>query len=70
MTRLSLGLLVLAGIVCLVAGQARAAGSPPSPALTPLEEALTQIPSDDDAVREAALRVVIEQGDSTVLPRL
>ena len=69
-TRLSLGLLVLAGIVCLVAGQARAAGAPPSPVLTPLEQALTQIHSDDDAVREAALRVVIEQGDSTILPRL
>ena len=55
MTRLSLGLLVLAGIVCLVAGQARAAGAPPSPVLTPLEQALTQIASDDDAVREAAL---------------
>ena len=30
-----------------------------------LEQALSQITSGDEAVREAALRVVIEQGDST-----
>jgi len=69
-TRLSLGLLVLAGMVSLVAGPARAAGAPPSAAPPPLEQALAQIPSEDDAVREAALRVVIEQGDSAILPRL
>jgi urea transport system permease protein len=61
---------VLASLVCLVAGTAHAASPSSPPALSPLEQALTQVASDDEAVREAALRVVIEQGDSTVLPRL
>ena len=52
----------------------RLTGTPQSPArppsLSPLEQAFSQIVSEDEAVREAALRVVIEQGDSTVIPRL
>ncbi|HEU4505374.1 MAG TPA: urea ABC transporter permease subunit UrtB [Nitrospira sp.] len=70
MKRLLLGLLVLASVVGVVAGQGRAASPPPPPALSPLHQALSQITSEDEAVREAALRVVIEQGDSTLLPRL
>ncbi|HEU4685619.1 MAG TPA: urea ABC transporter permease subunit UrtB [Nitrospira sp.] len=35
-----------------------------------LEQALTQITSEDEAVRDAALRVVVEQGDTALLPRL
>jgi urea transport system permease protein len=69
-TRLSLGVLVLACVFCLVARHVSAANAPPSPALSPLEQALSQIMSDDEAVREAALLVVIEEGDSAVLPRL
>ena len=61
---------MLASLVWLAAGQVHAAGTPPSPPLSPLEEALTHITSEDEAVREAALRVVIEQGDSAVLPKL
>ena len=68
MTRCLLGLLLVAGILCLIAAPTRAAGAAPS--LSPLEQALTQITSEDEAVREAALRVVAEQGDSTVIPRL
>ena len=70
MKRLSLGLLLLAGIVCFIAAEGRAAAPPSAPALSPLEQALSQVTSDDEAVREAALRVVLEQADSSVLPRL
>jgi urea transport system permease protein len=69
-TRVSLSVLMLAGVLCLGAGHGRAASPPRSPAVSPLEQALSQIVSDDEAAREGALRVVIEQGDNTVLPRL
>ena len=69
-TRLSLGVLWLAGLVWLVAAHGQAASPPPPPALSPLEQALSHITSEDEAVREAALRVVVEQGDSSVIPRL
>ena len=68
--RFSLGVLWLAGVVWLVAGTGYAATPTPSPALSPLEQALSHITSEDEAVREAALRVVIEQGDKALLPRL
>ena len=72
MKRLSLALLVLASSVSVIVGDGRAAGAPPapSPSLSPLEQALSQITSEEEAVREAALRIVIEQADSTVISRL
>jgi urea transport system permease protein len=70
MTPGSLGLLVLTAVLCLVAGHGRAAVPPSVPALTPLEEAVSHVTSEDEAVREAALRTITEQGDSSVLPRL
>src|SRR6476661_4965222 len=69
-TRLSLGVLWLAGAVWVVAAHGHAASPPPPPSLSPLEQALSRITSEDEAVREAALRVVVEQGDSSVIPRL
>ncbi len=60
--------ILLAAGVYLGAVQAHAAVPPP--ASSPLEQALTQITSQDEAVRDAALRVVIELGDSTLIPRL
>lgn len=68
--RLSLDVLVVAAVVCLAAGHGLAAVSPPSPIFSPLERALSQIVSEDEAVRDDALRVVIEQGDTTLLPKL
>ena len=70
MTRLSQVVLWLAGVVWLVAAHGHAASPAPPPSLSPLEQALSQIVSEDEAVREAALHVVIEQGDSTLIPRL
>jgi urea transport system permease protein len=69
MTRLSLGLLVLASLVCAAVGDSSAASAPP-PALSPLEQAFSQIVNEDEAVREAALRTIAEQGDSSLIPRL
>src|SRR5262245_66630667 len=54
----------------MVPGRTLAANPPSSPVLSPLEQALSQIVSEDEAVREAALRVVLEQGDSSLIPRL
>ena len=67
---MSLAVLLLAALVGMVAGQTLAASPPSAPARSPLEEALSQIVSEDEAVRDAAVRVVLEQGDSTLLPRL
>jgi urea transport system permease protein len=68
-TRLSRGVLWLASVVWLVAANAIAA-TPPSSARSPLEQALSQIVSENEAVREAALRTITEQGDSSLIPRL
>ena len=69
MTRLFVGMMVVASIVCVAVGDGRAA-SAPAPALSPLEQALSQIVSEDEAVREAALHTIAEQGDSSLIPRL
>lgn len=48
------------------AAEALTDASPPSP----LEQALQALSSDEEATREQAVRVLIEQGDATLLPRL
>jgi urea transport system permease protein len=40
------------------------------PPVSSVEDALTQVMSEDESVREAAIRVVIEQGDVSLIPRL
>ncbi|BCA56772.1 branched-chain amino acid ABC transporter permease [Nitrospira sp. KM1] len=64
--------MVWAVILCLAqAGtSALAADSSAQPVIMPLEQALTQITSEDDTVRDTALAAVIQQGDATLLPRL
>lgn len=48
-----------------------AAEEPPAPSPTsPLWQPLTQLNSEDDSVRDAAIRVLIEQGDASLIPRL
>src|SRR4051812_42182774 len=44
------------------------AAAAPSP--TSIEQALAQVTSEDDAVRDAAIRVLINQGDASLVPRL
>lgn len=41
-----------------------------SPSGLSLDQALAQLTSDDEAVREAAIHAVIEQGDAGLIPRL
>ena len=41
-----------------------------APPASSIEQALTQVTSEDESVREAAIRVLIEQGDASLVPRL
>jgi urea transport system permease protein len=45
-------------------------GSVAASSVTPIEQALTQITSEEESIREAAIRVLLEQGDAGLLPRL
>jgi urea transport system permease protein len=40
------------------------------PPTSSIEEALAQVTSEDESIREAAIRVLIEQGDDSLVPRL
>ena len=42
----------------------------PSLRLLRVEQALTQVASEDESIRDAAIRVLISQGDASLLPRL
>ena len=62
----------IAGLV-LFSGQTwtiAADGPPAAPPTTSIEQALTQVASEDESVRDAAIRVLIEQGDVSLVPRL
>ncbi len=73
---ISLGRTVAAlGIVGLVlfSGQTwtiAADGPLAAPSTTSIEQALIQVASEDESVRDAAIRVLIEQGDVSLVPRL
>jgi urea transport system permease protein len=41
-----------------------------APPASSIEQALTQVTSEDESVREAAIRLLIEQGDVSLVPRL
>ena len=57
---------VVVGVTGGSAGEAPAGGSPP----IALEQAFKELSSDDEAAREQAIRLLIERGDATLLPRL
>jgi urea transport system permease protein len=68
-TRLGCFLLIL-GVLASVGGTSLAAESAASSTASSLEQALAQIGSDDEAVRDAALRLIVEQGDITLISSL
>jgi urea transport system permease protein len=66
---------ILLGVVglFLFSGQSwtiAAEGPVTAPPTSSIEQALTQVTSEDESVREAAIRVLIEQGDVSLVPRL
>lgn len=50
------------------AGQTSSAPAPSVP--SPIDQALTDLASEDDAVKEKAVRVLLEQGSEALVPRL
>ena len=67
----SLPLCAVLLLLCFVQDRAVAIEpQPPSASSSSLDQALTQLTSDDETVRETALRTVIEQGDVGLIPRL
>ncbi len=67
-----LSIVVLLAAVVLWGGQTATAaeGSGTAPPLSAIEQALKDLPSEDEAVREAAVRTLSEQGDVGLLPQL
>src|SRR5262252_9489907 len=63
---IAIGLLLFLDDNCVRAAGGSATAPPPSP----VEQALAQVTSEDEAVREAAMRTLIELGDVSLLPRL
>ncbi|MEO8338497.1 MAG: urea ABC transporter permease subunit UrtB [Nitrospirota bacterium] len=59
-------LFLFSGPAWSIAGE----GSVPVTPTSPLWQPLTQITSEDESVRNAAIRVLIEQGDVSLVPRL
>src|ERR1041385_6283341 len=64
------GLFLFFGQSWTIAGDGSAAASPDSSPPTSIEQALSQVISEDESVRDAAIRVLIEQGDVSLLPQL
>src|SRR5215467_8002636 len=63
---IAIGLLLFLDDNCVRA----AGGSATAPPSSPVERALAQVTIEDEAVREAAIRTLIELGDVSLLPRL
>ena len=61
-----IGLLLFSGQTWSIAAEEPVAAPPSSPQWLPL----SQITSEDEAIRDAAIRVLIEQGDVSLLTRL
>ena len=60
------GLSLFAGQVAAIAADGPVAAAPASP----IEQALSQVTSGDESVRDAAIRTLVEQGDASLLPQL
>ncbi|MDZ4733763.1 MAG: HEAT repeat domain-containing protein, partial [Nitrospirota bacterium] len=66
------GLVLFSGQTWALAADGPVSAPPITPVeqASPVEQALSQVTSEDEAVREAAIRLLIEQGDASLLPRL
>ncbi len=66
------GLVLFSGQTWALAADGPVSAPPISPVeqVYPVEQALSQVTSEDEAVREAAIRLLIDQGDASLLPRL
>ncbi len=66
------GLLLFSGQTWALAADGPASAPTISPVeqVSPVEQALSQVTSEDEAIREAAIRLLIDQGDASLLPRL
>ena len=63
----------LSVVLFLFSGQTlsiAAEGSVAAPPISSIEQALGQVTSEDESVRSAAIRLLIEQGDDRLVPRL
>ena len=64
------GFFLFSGPHSTMAADGPAADSPDTSSATSIEQALNQVTSEDESVRDAAIRVLIEQGDASLVPRL
>ena len=60
------GLFLLSGQTWAIAAD----GPVAAPSTSSIEQALTQVTSEDESIRDAAIRLLIEQGDVSLVPRL
>ena len=64
------GLFLFSGPSRTIAADGPITVPPATSAVTSIEQALAQVTSEDDSVRDAAVRVLIDQGDASLVPRL
>ncbi len=60
------GLFLLSGQTWAIAADSPVA----APSTSSIDQALTQVTSEDESIRDAAIRLLIEQGDVSLVPRL
>ena len=63
---LSFILLLCSGQTWSIAAEGAVAAAP----VSSIEQALNQVSSEDESIRNAAIRLLLEQGDATLVPRL
>jgi len=64
------GLFLFSGPSWTIAADGPVTAPPATSPVTSIEQALAQVTSEDDSVRDAAIRVLIDQGDASLVPRL
>jgi len=64
------GLFLFSGPSWTIAADGPATAPPAPSPVTSIDQALAQVTSEDDSVRDAAIRVLVDQGDASLVPRL